>query len=144
MSSTVSPDQASKLNSPAPALFINFPYLLPCLIAGTILAIGSLLSFGLSWDGGPRRSRIALPIEKTSTADQAGAESIRARSPSPTGLAASVRRKASSIFTGVADAAESAGQLLTPQQARLAAVRDQEAQERVRRASRGSMGTAYG
>lgn len=45
-------------------LFEEFPYLLPCLIAAFFLATGAILSIGLSWDGGPKRKRIALPIDK--------------------------------------------------------------------------------
>lgn len=118
--------------------------MLPCLLAGSILLIGAILALGLSWDGGPRRTRIALPIEKDNVADQAGATSIRDSSPVPSGIAASAKRKASSIFAGVADAGQGVGQVLTMQQARIASMRDQEEQERGRRASRSSMGTAYG
>lgn len=46
-------------------LFQKFPYLLPTLIAGFILFLGSFLACFLSWDGGVRGgSRIALPVEK--------------------------------------------------------------------------------
>ena len=46
-------------------LFHKFPYLLPTLIAGFILFLGSFLACFLSWDGGVRGgSRIALPVEK--------------------------------------------------------------------------------
>lgn len=37
---------------------------MPCLIAAIFLAIGAILSTGLSWDGGPKRKRLALPIAK--------------------------------------------------------------------------------
>lgn len=45
-------------------VFKDYPYLLPTALAGGILAIGALLATRLSWDGGPRRSKIALPVDK--------------------------------------------------------------------------------
>jgi hypothetical protein len=42
----------------------QFPYLLPCLIAAVFLAAGAVLATGLSWDGGPKRKRIELPVDK--------------------------------------------------------------------------------
>ncbi|WWD19686.1 hypothetical protein CI109_104149 [Kwoniella shandongensis] len=58
-------------------LFQKFPYVLPTLIAGTILTIGSILACFLSWDGGVRGgNRIALPMEKD--------EPLAAQSPQPT------------------------------------------------------------
>lgn len=45
-------------------LFEQFPYLLPCTIAAAFLTVGALLSTGLSWDGGPKRKPIALPVDK--------------------------------------------------------------------------------
>ncbi|KAJ9099285.1 hypothetical protein QFC21_004166 [Naganishia friedmannii] len=45
-------------------LFDQFPYLLPCTIAAAFLAAGALLSTGLSWDGGPKRKPIGLPVNK--------------------------------------------------------------------------------
>ncbi|KAJ9116389.1 hypothetical protein QFC22_004830 [Naganishia vaughanmartiniae] len=45
-------------------IFEQFPYLLPCTIAAAFLAVGALLATGLSWDGGPKRKPIALPMNK--------------------------------------------------------------------------------
>lgn len=45
-------------------IFQQFPYLLPCTIAAAFLATGALLATGLSWDGGPKRKRIELPVDK--------------------------------------------------------------------------------
>jgi len=45
-------------------LFAEYPYLLPCLIAGSVTLIGALLSLFLGPDGGPREGAIRLPNEK--------------------------------------------------------------------------------
>ncbi|KAK4051245.1 hypothetical protein OIV83_003067 [Microbotryomycetes sp. JL201] len=41
-------------------LFAEYPYLLPCLIAGSITLTGGVLSLWLDRDGGPRQGRIQL------------------------------------------------------------------------------------
>ncbi|KAM0787506.1 hypothetical protein ACM66B_003578 [Microbotryomycetes sp. NB124-2] len=41
-------------------LFAEYPYLLPCLIAGSITLTGGVLSLWLNRDGGPREGRIKL------------------------------------------------------------------------------------
>ncbi|KAI0031860.1 hypothetical protein K488DRAFT_78824 [Vararia minispora EC-137] len=46
------------------ALFVEYPYLLPTLIASSITFIGAFLSLFLGPDGGPRVGSIKLPIEK--------------------------------------------------------------------------------
>lgn len=45
-------------------LFAEYPYLLPCLIAGSVTLSGGILSMFLSPDGGPRTGAIKLPSEK--------------------------------------------------------------------------------
>ncbi|KAK4704037.1 hypothetical protein P7C70_g2175, partial [Phenoliferia sp. Uapishka_3] len=45
-------------------LFTEYPYLLPCLISGSVTLFGSLLSLFLNEDGGPRDRGIQLPTEK--------------------------------------------------------------------------------
>ncbi|GAA5842478.1 hypothetical protein JCM11251_007325 [Rhodosporidiobolus azoricus] len=45
-------------------LFIENPYLLPCIVAGSITMMGGLLSLFLDRDGGPRTGGIHLPTEK--------------------------------------------------------------------------------
>lgn len=46
------------------ALFTEYPYLLPCLISGSVTLSGALLSLFLNEDGGPRDRGIRLPTEK--------------------------------------------------------------------------------
>ncbi|KAF8306022.1 major facilitator superfamily MFS-1 [Clavulina sp. PMI_390] len=55
-------------------LFVHYPYLLPTIIAASILLLGAILSLFLDWDGGPRRGTIRLPIEKP--ADEERGEGI--------------------------------------------------------------------
>lgn len=104
-------------------LFQSMPYLLPGLLAGGILVIGAVLSCFLSWDGGPRGGRIALPLGKE--------EQERAT----TSTAA-----ATSMLGAVDDASG------TPPHhpGRIATLREAESHERTRRASKASMGSAYG
>lgn len=102
-------------------LFQAMPYLLPGLIAGAILVIGAVLSCFLSWDGGPRTGRIALPIGKE--------EQERVASSS------------AAATLGVPGQDESTS---TPQLGRIATLREAESHERTRRASKASMGSAYG
>ncbi|SCV73276.1 BQ2448_7202 [Microbotryum intermedium] len=45
-------------------LFKEYPYLLPCLIAGSVTTSGAILSLCLDRDGGPRSASITLPSEK--------------------------------------------------------------------------------
>lgn len=45
-------------------LFAEYPYLLPCMIAGSVTLSGGVLSMFLSPDGGPRTGAIQLPSEK--------------------------------------------------------------------------------
>jgi hypothetical protein len=45
-------------------LFAEYPYLLPCLIAGSVTTSGAVLSLFLNPDGGPRTGAIHLPSEK--------------------------------------------------------------------------------
>ncbi|KDE03849.1 hypothetical protein MVLG_05672 [Microbotryum lychnidis-dioicae p1A1 Lamole] len=45
-------------------LFKEYPYLLPCLIAGSVTTSGAILSLCLDRDGGPRSASIMLPSEK--------------------------------------------------------------------------------
>ncbi|EIW78548.1 hypothetical protein CONPUDRAFT_138776 [Coniophora puteana RWD-64-598 SS2] len=47
-------------------LFVKYPYLLPCAVAGLITLTGSFLSLFLARDGGPRGGAIQLPPEKLS------------------------------------------------------------------------------
>ncbi|KAI0918614.1 hypothetical protein AcW1_009544 [Taiwanofungus camphoratus] len=47
-------------------MFIQYPYLLPCIVAASITFIGSILCLFLGPDGGPREGAIRLP-EKMST-----------------------------------------------------------------------------
>lgn len=46
------------------SLFQRFPYLLPTLIASSVLLTGAILSLFLAWDGGPRQGAIRLLPEK--------------------------------------------------------------------------------
>ncbi|GAA5910999.1 hypothetical protein JCM6882_006744 [Rhodosporidiobolus microsporus] len=48
----------------ASELFIENPYLLPCIVAGSITFVGGLLSLFLDRDGGQRTGGIYLPTEK--------------------------------------------------------------------------------
>ncbi|GAA6002187.1 uncharacterized protein JCM10292_000798 [Rhodotorula paludigena] len=45
-------------------LFADYPYLLPCLVAGSVTLLGGLSSLGLNRDGGQREGSIRLPTEK--------------------------------------------------------------------------------
>ena len=45
-------------------LFAEYPYLLPCLISGSVTLSGALLSLFLNEDGGPRTGGVRLPTEK--------------------------------------------------------------------------------
>jgi hypothetical protein len=45
-------------------LFRRYPYLLPCLVAAGVIALGSFLSLFLGYDGGPRGGGIRLAPEK--------------------------------------------------------------------------------
>ncbi|KAJ3825505.1 hypothetical protein F5880DRAFT_1552169 [Lentinula raphanica] len=53
------PDIFSKL-----PIFVNFPYLLPCVMAASVTLFGSFLACFLGPDGGPRQGAIQLPPEK--------------------------------------------------------------------------------
>ena len=99
------------------------------------MTIGALLATRLSWDGGPRRPRIALPLDK----EENGIAPALDASPRPESTVGTIRRKASSVFAPQNDVLD-----LTPAQMRVATIKDEEAQERNRRASRASFGTAYG
>ncbi|GAA6060930.1 hypothetical protein JCM10212_003838 [Sporobolomyces blumeae] len=46
------------------ALFAEYPYLLPCIVAGSVTIIGGLLALFLDRDGGERKGGIHLPTEK--------------------------------------------------------------------------------
>lgn len=48
-------------------LFTEYPYLLPCLISGSVTFTGAILSLFLSPDGGAREGGIRLPTEKDVT-----------------------------------------------------------------------------
>ncbi|KAL5527526.1 hypothetical protein ACEPAG_6327 [Sanghuangporus baumii] len=50
-------------------LFVNYPYLLPTIIAAYITFIGAILSLFLAPDGGPREGAIRLPPEKFTATD---------------------------------------------------------------------------
>jgi hypothetical protein len=126
------------------ALFTSYPYLLPTLIAAFVLVFGALLATRLSWDGGPRRPRIALPLDKEEEDSAAVASTVNPpQSPAAESTAGTLRKKASSVFGGV-NASSSDALDLTPAQMRVATLKDEEAQDRNRRASRASFGTAYG
>ncbi|GAA5857516.1 hypothetical protein JCM8547_009312 [Rhodosporidiobolus lusitaniae] len=45
-------------------LFITYPYVLPCLVAGSVTLFGGFLSLFLNRDGGQRTGGIHLPTEK--------------------------------------------------------------------------------
>lgn len=45
-------------------LFAEYPYLLPCLVAGSVTLFGGFLSLFLNRDGGERTGGIHLPTEK--------------------------------------------------------------------------------
>lgn len=100
------------------AIFQRMPYLLPGLMAGAILAVGAVLACFLSWDGGPTSGRIALTMEKLP----------------------SVAHRTSSIMTEQAGPSTSTSQ--PPD--RVAILREAESRERMSRASRGSLSSAYG
>lgn len=112
-------------------LLQSFPYILPTLIAGTILVTGSVLACFLSWDGGVRGgSRIALAVEKNEPLNGVSpARSSRDRSASP----------AESTLTAVPSMRNRRNDLLSP--------RDESGPNgppHARRDSRASLGTAYG
>ncbi|KAI0056222.1 major facilitator superfamily MFS-1 [Artomyces pyxidatus] len=46
-------------------LFVDYPYLLPTIIAASVTFLGSILSLFLGPDGGPREGAIRLPPEKS-------------------------------------------------------------------------------
>jgi len=105
-----------------------------------ILAVGAILATRLSWDGGPRRPRIALPLDKEEDDNDAVAPTTNLEAtPRPESTIGTLRKKTSSVFAGHSDVLD-----LTPAQMRVATIKDEEAQERNRRASRASFGTAYG
>ncbi|KPV75489.1 uncharacterized protein RHOBADRAFT_53461 [Rhodotorula graminis WP1] len=45
-------------------LFAEYPYLLPCMVAGSVTLFGGVISLGLNRDGGQREGGIHLPTEK--------------------------------------------------------------------------------
>ncbi|BGP39895.1 hypothetical protein JCM10450v2_003869 [Rhodotorula kratochvilovae] len=45
-------------------LLADYPYLLPCLVAGSVTLFGGAISLGLNRDGGQREGGIHLPTEK--------------------------------------------------------------------------------
>jgi hypothetical protein len=115
-------------------LFQSFPYLLPTLIAGTILVFGSILACFLSWDGGVRGgSRIALPVEKNEPLAP-----VPARDDSP----------APSAPTTVPSLRGKRSGFLSPRDTELAAngagYPGVSGSAHPRRDSRASLGTAYG
>lgn len=120
------------------ALFQSFPYILPTIIGGTVLAVGAILSCFLSWDGGVRGGRrIALAVEKNEPL--AGASPAPGRHASPAlSSRTAIRvpsvslRRVLSPGQGEEDAARGAGY---PELSRSAGGR---------RDSRASLGTAYG
>ncbi|SPC63100.1 uncharacterized protein UHOD_05927 [Ustilago sp. UG-2017b] len=78
-------------------LFSNYPYLLPCLVAATFTAVGSVLTLFIGHDGGPCTGAIHLPekgdIERA--ANQVGS------------FGRSAGQRISGYFSGARSAAES-------------------------------------
>lgn len=65
-------------------LFQSFPYLLPTILAATVLLTGAIMACFLSWDGGVRGgSRITLPAEKDEPLQPAPETPARVASPVP-------------------------------------------------------------
>ncbi|OWZ76556.1 hypothetical protein C366_04995 [Cryptococcus neoformans Tu401-1] len=135
--------ESPKENFPGTALaqiplFQSFPYILPTIIGGTVLAVGAILSCFLSWDGGVRGGRrIALAVEKNEPL--AGASPAPGRHASPALSSRTAIRVPSVSLRRVLspgqeeeDAAHGAGY---PELSRSAGGR---------RDSRASLGTAYG
>ncbi|KAG8216693.1 hypothetical protein J3R82DRAFT_6899 [Butyriboletus roseoflavus] len=90
-------------------LFEDYPYFLPCAIAGSITLIGArILSLFLGRDGGPREGSIRLPPEKPENQhptipEEGEITEEPLEDEQPTGLFGTLRRKISrsfSIYTG--------------------------------------------
>ncbi|KAF8325015.1 major facilitator superfamily domain-containing protein [Cantharellus anzutake] len=86
-------------------LFQKYPYLLPPLIASSVLLTGAILCLFLGWDGGPREGGIRLPEKDTDNATPAqidlGRQSLIEEGravPKPVEQLKSVKRKISSYF----------------------------------------------
>ncbi|KAH0835856.1 hypothetical protein J3R83DRAFT_9725 [Lanmaoa asiatica] len=96
-----------QLFGPIP-LFTNYPYFLPCAVAGSITLIGSILSLFLGRDGGPREGAIRLPLEKPDNQHSPIPEEDEItdepyEDEQPTGLFGTLKRKIShsfSVYTG--------------------------------------------
>jgi hypothetical protein len=84
-------------------LFKDYPYLLPCLIASSVTFFGSILSLGLSRDGGARGGAIRLDPDKESqplSPLQEEEETTPVSTP-PARSLAELTRKVSRTFSGV-------------------------------------------
>lgn len=117
-------------------LFQSYPYLLPTILAATVLLTGAIMACFLSWDGGVRGgTRIALPAEKDEPLIPSAATPAREVSPVPS------HRTAVPIARG--------GGLFSPRDPREAEMAAGGAGygtsvPHARRDSRASLGTAYG
>ncbi|KAJ3887384.1 hypothetical protein GG344DRAFT_55793 [Lentinula edodes] len=64
-------------------IFVEFPYLLPCVMAASVTLSGSILACFLGPDGGPRRGAIQLPPEKNYVHSTIPEEDEESMPPSP-------------------------------------------------------------
>ncbi|KAG0706960.1 major facilitator superfamily domain-containing protein [Suillus ampliporus] len=86
------------------SLLVEYPYLLPCVVAASITFTGSFLSLFLGPDGGPREGAIRLPLEKPEDRHPTIQEEEDVAAPSVlddaphSGLVSSITRKVSGYF----------------------------------------------
>ncbi|KIJ36368.1 hypothetical protein M422DRAFT_69767 [Sphaerobolus stellatus SS14] len=88
-------------------IFVDLPYLLPCVVAGSVTFIGGILSLFLARDGGSRGGFIHLPIDKEESesiieeAEEEALLSDDAVSTAPRGAMDRLRRNVSRRFSKV-------------------------------------------
>ncbi|KAG8802952.1 hypothetical protein FRC17_006303, partial [Serendipita sp. 399] len=107
-------------------LFIDYPYLLPCLVASSVTLFGSFLSLFLGYDGGPREGAIRLSEDKENepvALEIVEEEPTTPPPPPPAGLVAQLKHKVSRrfsdalsrrVFDGAAPSPRSGVALLSP------------------------------
>ncbi|KAI0087355.1 hypothetical protein BDY19DRAFT_247311 [Irpex rosettiformis] len=86
------------------SLFVQYPYLLPTLVASVVTLAGSVLSLFLGPDCGPRGGSIRLPPEKVDDHSAIQEESppiSPIEEEAPKGLMGSIGRKVSRRFSGI-------------------------------------------
>ncbi|TDL25171.1 major facilitator superfamily MFS-1 [Rickenella mellea] len=83
-------------------LFVNYPYLLPTMIASAITFTGSIMALFLNYNGGPRDGSIRLPPEKIGV-DAIPEETSTVSDevePPPPNLVNQIKKKVSKKFSG--------------------------------------------